>query len=852
MSYTIPNAAEATTYPRQAQLERADLEILARGSARSGVAAGLGVTANGTNLTLTVAAGVGFVAGRRVKYAGGTVAVGAAHATNPRIDLVTLTSAGALSVVAGTAAPANVVAAPALPAPSASVVLAQVYVPAAVTALTSAMLTSRAVPVIDSDLYPATAYGAVPDAYYYSGAITSGAAVVTATANLTIFALAAVGMKFIIRGAGASGADLTATIQSINANNYQLTLDANASTTVSGAEFAFGTDSTAGIQAAIDAASAAGGGRVALQPAAGSYLCLGRLTVKPYVVLAGPGVAPLMNNSSIRTVAAGPQDNASAQLLTTANRGASAAPPNTLPFIELQRSAGVEGFVITYPLQTKTNPPQTYPVCIKFADGAGGTDGHSNGVVRNMLLTNPYRGVEIIDHERALIDGLFMDALSHGVYCTEVYDVPRLLNIHIWNFWEAVDPSWASPTALQTYRSGACVGYEFKRVDELYAVNLFCYGLFVGFLLDTHSGVGVGYGNLTNCGTDQCVYGVVHNDSSNYAYKFTSGLFITRSTAGRGVYFGNAMTGPGSLMFVDCTFQSSGNDTLVEWAANALSDSTTQFQASFVGCIFDWKNDSAASAVKLASTATSNAGATNKQQPTLDFVACKFKSPWGYQFDSSALTVSSVFTVVFTGNLFHNGRRWNVNASPKRIVEYGNYQDGPQVGQVGDSRVLTVFPQPGSLTSVVTLSSTSETLFGWNVVIPANSLRVGQAIRLIARGTLSTHTSAGNWTMRVKFGTTVLAATATQAMTNSLSNRGFEVNFYGVVTAVGASGAIEAQGFWMHASTAAAVIHWEMRNTATVTFSTVADQTLQMSLQTSSGNANNVITMRQLLIEVMN
>jgi hypothetical protein len=101
----------------------------------------------------------------------------------------------------------------------------------------------------------APAYGAVGDATVIAdGAITSGTAVLTSPSNG--LAGAEVGMYVSVKGAAATGVTThIARIASVQ-NDGQVTLDANAAVTASGAIVIFGTDDTAAIQAAVDAAEA--------------------------------------------------------------------------------------------------------------------------------------------------------------------------------------------------------------------------------------------------------------------------------------------------------------------------------------------------------------------------------------------------------------------------------------------------------------------------------------------------------------------------------------------------------------------------------------------------------------------
>lgn len=127
--FTIPNEITAG-FPRQSGVDQVDIDTLVAGLGGHGLIQGCAVTAQGVpDMTVAVAAGTVQVNGRYVrKVAAGNVAIGAAHATNPRIDLVCVDKAGAKQLRAGTAAPLATLV---FPTPTAGdVVLAAVYVPA--------------------------------------------------------------------------------------------------------------------------------------------------------------------------------------------------------------------------------------------------------------------------------------------------------------------------------------------------------------------------------------------------------------------------------------------------------------------------------------------------------------------------------------------------------------------------------------------------------------------------------------------------------------------------------------------------------------------------------------------------
>ena len=147
--FTIPDKGEGAN-DRQSILFQEDIDVVLAGVGRIDyVFCGCAVTP-GTGLQLNVA--IGCVVSNRNMFgvAAATPSIGAADATNPRIDLVVVNSAGAVAVRAGTAA-----VAPKPPARTANdVVLAQVYVPSSDTAIDSTQIIDKRVEIaqVDFDL----------------------------------------------------------------------------------------------------------------------------------------------------------------------------------------------------------------------------------------------------------------------------------------------------------------------------------------------------------------------------------------------------------------------------------------------------------------------------------------------------------------------------------------------------------------------------------------------------------------------------------------------------------------------------------------------------------------------------
>lgn len=158
MTIRIPNKADAA-YPRQAGGFSTDIDTIAAALAGDGVLSGMGVSAQGSpDMTVAVAGGQARIGGYFPYVAAQNVTIAAADSTNPRIDIIVVDYNGTVSRTAGTAAALAVP--PAVPANSLQ--LAQVYVPAAATAITSGMIVDKRPVAIDYfDLYDEFTQGAL-------------------------------------------------------------------------------------------------------------------------------------------------------------------------------------------------------------------------------------------------------------------------------------------------------------------------------------------------------------------------------------------------------------------------------------------------------------------------------------------------------------------------------------------------------------------------------------------------------------------------------------------------------------------------------------------------------------------
>ena len=259
------------------------------------------------------------------------------------------------------------------------------------------------------------------------------------------------------------------------------------------------TDDTAAFQAALDAASAAGGGVV--NASAGTFMIRGRLNVPEHVALEGVWEASNRGVPETGTV-----------LLAVDGKGSADGPP----FIMLHTNSTLKGLTILYPEQIEANPPHAYPWTVR---GTG-----DNCTILDVTMVNPYMAVDFgtMFCGRHYIDGLYAQALYRGLFIDQCYDVGRIENIHFWPFWTGADKGDLFDF---TYQNG--IAFQFARTDGEMGVNLFQIFYNIGFhFID--AGHGGGSGMYTNIYSDVCPTAIKVEASHAHApISFTNGSFMT-------------------------------------------------------------------------------------------------------------------------------------------------------------------------------------------------------------------------------------------------------------------------------------------------------------------------------------
>ena len=154
-------------------------------------------------------------------------------------------------------------------------------------------------------------------------------------------------------------------------------------------------------------------------------------------------------------------------------------------------------------------------------------------------------------------------------------------------------------------------------------------------------------------------------------------------------------------------------------------------------------------------------------------------------------------------------------------------------------------------TTASTVSNTvTETNFTPNHVITGGTVATGQVYRLRAWGVYGTDAaSSSTQRFRVKAGSTVLGDSTAKNNGLGLTNRGWQLEQYIVVTATGAGGHAECQGTCGMATSATATGFCDMENTAVVSIDWTTNQTFQVSIEHSVADADITATMRMFLFE---
>lgn len=148
-------------------------------------------------------------------------------------------------------------------------------------------------------------------------------------------------------------------------------------------------------------------------------------------------------------------------------------------------------------------------------------------------------------------------------------------------------------------------------------------------------------------------------------------------------------------------------------------------------------------------------------------------------------------------------------------------------------------------------NTTTETAFASTYTIPANTLEVGDIIRIKLWGVYSNTLTPPTVIGKVKIGSTVFATTGTITGGAAASNAGWSGEESIVVQSIGSSGVVDAQAFLEFATAATAALTINVPNASTLTLDTTADQAITVTVQWGTASASNTITLRQMIVEIL-
>ena len=298
-------------------------------------------------------------------------------------------------------------------------------------------------------------------------------------------------------------------------------------------------DDTAAIQSALSNAATNGGGIVFLPQ--GNYLINSSLVVPAQTSLVGVWRAPTAYSQYLGTT-----------LLAVAGAGST----NGNPFITLQgNNSTLEGVTIYYPNQVANNPPTPYPWAIQ---GGGG----DNVTIQNVLLVNPYLGIDLATHPsgRHLVRGVYGQPLLVGIAVDQCYDIGRIMEIHFW-------PFWTQNTNVEAFQSANAVTFDFMRTDWEVVQDVFSWGYSIGARFRA-SPNGAMNGQMSNVNFDNVDVGLQLSATQPYAVHI-SNLNIANAGGGTNHIGIQGLAGSAGLNVNGATFWGSLYQP-VSWANSGL------------------------------------------------------------------------------------------------------------------------------------------------------------------------------------------------------------------------------------------------------------------------------------------
>lgn len=264
------------------------------------------------------------------------------------------------------------------------------------------------------------------------------------------------------------------------------------------------TDDTAAIQAAIDDASAAGGGVVTFPSK--RYYTTGVLSVPAHVKLLGLGIGQADGATVPGTSTVGPTfliTDTSTEFITATDA-----------------DVDIQGFTFYYPNQVgpTDSTPTVYPATIK------GTSNKCGMKVRHCTFINSYDAISV-QGGRSFLHDLNIGAMRHGIIVDHALDTVYINRVYNGPFWTIIN----GLTGIQTIDAWVMAngnGLVCYRADECMVSDFFVVYKQAGIYLDDSADATQtpqnSYGSGDNCVFDTCKYGVYAKSTNTPGWVFNA------------------------------------------------------------------------------------------------------------------------------------------------------------------------------------------------------------------------------------------------------------------------------------------------------------------------------------------
>lgn len=245
----------------------------------------------------------------------------------------------------------------------------------------------------------------------------------------------------------------------------------------------------------------------------------------------------------------------------------------TTPTVMLDLGSGVSSICFNYPEQAA--PTDAAPVQFSWAISTKTGLGYftDDVSITDVMFVNAYMGINIDGAGRALIEDVAGDCIAEGLRFDNIYDVPRIRNVHIWTY------TYTQGTSIGNWIQANGRGVNFNRVDDAKVYAVFVFGRNIGFDFND-AGAGAFWGDLQGCTADTC--NVPWSINKMVRVSFAGGTLIpTLPSQPCLVTASDISEGQGdpSVTVVGTTFHTNGRIPFV------VSSSTGVF--TFTGCCFE-------------------------------------------------------------------------------------------------------------------------------------------------------------------------------------------------------------------------------------------------------------------------